>query len=82
MVPLDPEFRQDTLAQRIVLGAVEGDRVRLHGAILAALELHTPAVAMADIFAPALRTASDRHGIRCRDLIARAIRDQLGSTRP
>ena len=37
------------------MGAAQQDRVRLHGAILAALELHPPHVAVARIFAPALR---------------------------
>jgi hypothetical protein len=28
---LDPEFGQDVLARRIVMGAAQQDRVRLHG---------------------------------------------------
>jgi hypothetical protein len=79
---LDPEFRQHTLAERIVRGAVEGDPVRLHGAILAALELHAAPVALADIFRPALRAAHQRHGADCRDVIAQAISDQLRSGLP
>ena len=81
MVPLDPEFTQAVLAQRIVKGAAEQDHVRLHGAILAALELHPPAVAIAGIFAPALRAAEQVHGQPCRHAIADAIRRQLAAGR-
>jgi hypothetical protein len=76
---LDPEFGQAALAQRIVMGAAQEDRVRLHGAILAALELHPPHVAVAGIFAPALREAGRAHGGGCRRMIAGAIREQLDS---
>lgn len=79
MAPLDPEFGQAALAQRIVRGAAENDPVRLHGAILAALELHPPADAVAGIFAPAMREAGRTHGHSCRERIAAAIRDHLGS---
>ena len=82
MAPLDPEFTQAVLAQRIVKGAAEQDPVRLHGAILAALELHPPAVAVAGIFAPALRAAGQAHGQPCRRMIAHAIRKQLDAGRP
>jgi cytochrome c-type biogenesis protein CcmH/NrfG len=58
---LDPEFGQAVLAQRIVMGAAQEDRARLHGAILAALELHPPHVAVASILAPALREAGRAH---------------------
>jgi hypothetical protein len=78
MAPLDPEFGQAALAQRIVRGAAENDPVRLHGAILAALELHPPADAVAGIFAPAMREAGRTHGHSCRERIAAAIRDHLG----
>jgi hypothetical protein len=77
VAPLDPEFRQSALAERIVRGAAENDPVRLHGAILAALELHTPAQAVAGIFAPAMREAGRTHGKSCRQRIAAAIRDHL-----
>ncbi|HEY3766041.1 MAG TPA: hypothetical protein VGL44_12865 [Gaiellales bacterium] len=78
MAPLDPEFAQAALVQRIVRGAAEDDPVRLHGAILAALDLHPPGVAVAGIFAPALREAGRNHGHPCRSRIAAAIRDHLG----
>lgn len=82
MAALDPEFGQDVLAQRIVMGAAQRDSVRLHGAILAALELHPPNVAVARIFAPALREAGRLHGRACRRMIAAAIRDQLDAAAP
>jgi hypothetical protein len=82
MAALDPEFGQDVLAQRIVMGAAQQDRVRLHGAILAALELHPPHVAVARIFAPALREAGRTHGHGCRRMIASAIREQLEAGSP
>ena len=77
MAPLDPEFGQAALAQRIVRGAAENDPVRLHGAILAALELHPPAEAVSGIFAPAMREAAREHGPTCRGRIAAAIGDHL-----
>jgi len=77
MAPLDPEFGHAALAQRIVRGAAENDPVRLHGAILAALELHPPADAVARIFAPAMREAGRTHGHSCRQRIAAAVRDHL-----
>ena len=79
MAPLEPEFGQDALAKRIVMGAAEDDRVRLHGAILAALELHPRGVVVAGIFAPALREAGRAHGRACRRMIADAIGDQLAA---
>jgi hypothetical protein len=78
MAPLDPEFGQVALAERIVRGAAENDPVRLHGAIIAALELHPPAEAVNAIFAPALHEAGRTHGPSCRQRIAAAVRDHLG----
>jgi hypothetical protein len=84
MAALDHEFTHAVLAQRIVRGAAERDPVRLHGAILAALELHPQGVAVASIFAPALREAGRVHGQACRRAVAAAIREQLktGPQRP
>jgi hypothetical protein len=81
VTPLDPEFARHVLAQRIVKGAAERDAVRLHGAILAALELHPEDVALRAIFAPALRTAQREHGRHCRHAVAMAIRDHLAAAR-
>ena len=51
---LEPEFRADALRERIVLGTRETDYVRLHGAIVAAAELHPFSVALESIYLPAL----------------------------
>lgn len=77
MAPLDPEFGQAALAGRIVRGAAENDPVRLHGAILAALELHPAAEAVTGIFALALPEGGRTHGHPCRRRIAAAIREHL-----
>jgi hypothetical protein len=79
MAPLDPEFDHAVLAERIVRGAAENDPVRLHGAILAALELHPPVEALLGIFAPAMQNAGRAHGPSCRQRIAAAIGEHLGS---
>lgn len=70
------EFHHDALIERIVRGAVDDDPVRLHGAIFAALEIHGPASAHADVFTQALGAVhelrSDRRGV-----VAAAIRQHL-----
>jgi hypothetical protein len=77
MAPLDPEFGHAVLAERIVRGAAEDDPVRLHGAILAALELHSPVEAVLGIFAPAMHEAGRTHGRSCRQRVAAAICEHL-----
>jgi hypothetical protein len=57
---LPVEFRHAALIERIVRGAVERDSVRLHGAVVAALEIHGPASAGKNIFEPALQAVSNR----------------------
>lgn len=52
------EFSPAELAQRIVRGALERDPVRLHGAIVAALEIHGLDAAERDVFAPARAAAA------------------------
>ena len=69
---LDADFTQAALIERIVRGGLTGDRVRLHGAIVAALEIHGRLVADREVFAPALRVALE-HSIECRDIVAGAI---------
>ena len=76
-VPVDPDFRRPALVDRIVRGATEPDPVRLHGAIVAALELYSREEALRGVFVPALRRARREHGREGRDRAAAAIRDQL-----
>ena len=54
---LPTDFQPSVLVERIILGAVRSDPVRLHGAIVAALEIHGPANARQDVFAPAIAAA-------------------------
>ena len=77
-MPVDPEFRRPALVDRIVRGTTESDRVRLHGAIVAALELYGREDALREVFVPALRRIRREHGRAARDRASAAIRDQLG----
>jgi hypothetical protein len=67
------------LAVSIVRGAAEGDLVRLHGAVLSALERHDGGHVITNVFMPALRIAEVVYGNRCRDVVAEAIRAQITS---
>jgi hypothetical protein len=77
-MPVDPEFRRPALVDRIVRGTTEPDRVRLHGAIVAALELYGRDDALREVFVPALRRIRREHGRAARDRASDAIREQLG----
>ena len=77
-MPVDPEFDRPTLVERIVRGATEPDPVRLHGAIVAALELYGRDDALREVFVPALRQIRVEHGRAARNRASAAIRDQLG----
>jgi hypothetical protein len=76
-VSVDPEFRRFALAERIVRGALEPDLVRLHGSIVAALEIYGREAALREVFVPALRRARIERGRAGRAPAASAIRDQL-----
>ena len=65
-----------SLALQIARGAGEGDRVRLHGAITAALDLYPPVVAVAYVFIPALGIALRGYGDAGRKTVVEAIRHQ------
>ncbi len=73
---LPPEFQPAELSARIVLGAVDADPVRLHGAITAALEIHGTYTARHVIFAAALEDAAD-HSPEARVAVAVAIHRHL-----
>jgi hypothetical protein len=77
MVPVDPDFRRSALAARIVRGALEPDLVRLHGSIVAALEIYGREAALREVFVPALRLARIERGRAGREQAALAIRAQL-----
>jgi hypothetical protein len=76
-MPVDPDFRRPALVDRIVRGAAERDLVRLHGAIVATLELHGRDDALRGVFVPALRRLRREHGRGLRTVAADAISDQL-----
>jgi hypothetical protein len=66
------------LVERIVRGALEGDPVRLHGAIFAALEIHGPTDARRHVFGRALG-AVRMSCTDCEAAAAAAIRDHLAA---
>jgi hypothetical protein len=72
------EFQPSALVERIILGAVSSDPVRLHGAIVAALEIHGTHQARTDVLAPALAAAHDR-GAEVSGSVAAAIRSHLAA---
>jgi hypothetical protein len=72
---LPNEFQPSALVERIVLGAIQADQVRLHGAIVAALELHG-AAANRDVFSPALSEARE-HSVGVGESVAAAIDSHL-----
>jgi hypothetical protein len=71
--PLPDEFQPSALVERIILGAIQADQVRLHGAIVAALELYGVDDARRDVFAAALDEAA-ACSPAVRDAVAAAIR--------
>jgi hypothetical protein len=73
---LPMEFRHAALIDRIVRGAVDDDPVRLHGAIVAALEIHGAASAHDDVFAHALGAVGERRS-ECRPMVAAAIQEHV-----
>lgn len=77
-MPVDPDFRRPALVDRIVRGTTEPDPVRLHGAIVAALELYGRDDALREVFVPALRRIRIEHGRPARNRASAAMGDQLG----
>lgn len=70
------EFKPPALIERILAGGIDADPVRLHGAIVAAFEIHGRRGARRDVLFPAI-VAARRLDHDARDSIARAIRDHL-----
>jgi hypothetical protein len=73
---LPEEFEPSALVDRIILGAVDADQVRLHGAIVAALEIHGDDAGL-EVFTPALAAARE-HSSGVRDSVAAAIHSHVG----
>jgi hypothetical protein len=73
---LPAEFLPAALVRHIVRGAAEDDPVRLHGAIVASLEIHGEESSQTRIFGPALDAAGGR-GPECRRAVTRAIAAHL-----
>lgn len=73
---LPSEFKPPELIARILAGGADSDPVRLHGAIVAAVEIHGWEGARRNVLDPAIAAARclDR---TARDTIAHAIRDHL-----
>lgn len=70
------EFKPAALIARILAGGADADPVRLHGAIVAAFEIHGRRGARRDVLDPAI-TASRGLDDAARDTIAHAIHDHL-----
>jgi hypothetical protein len=78
MSRLPTEFQPSAFVERIILSAVSSDPVRLHGAIVAALEIYGTHQARTDVFAPALAAAHD-HGAEVSGSVAAAIHSHVAS---
>jgi hypothetical protein len=73
---LPTEFRPPALIARILAGGADDDPVRLHGAIVAAFEIHGRCGARSEVLDPAI-AAAGRLDSSSRDAIAQAIHDHL-----
>jgi hypothetical protein len=73
---IDFEFSAAALGRRIVWGALEQDAVRLHGAIVAAFEIHGFDGARRDVF-PHSRRLAEAFSPDCHAAVAEAIASHL-----
>ncbi|HEY3766162.1 MAG TPA: hypothetical protein VGL44_13480 [Gaiellales bacterium] len=73
------EFLPDALIAGILSGATTADPVRLHGAIVAAFEIHGRSGARRDVLFPALTAARELDPAACA-AVRTAIRDHLVHT--
>lgn len=69
-------FRPRDLRAGVIAGALEDDPVRLHGSVVAALDLHPASIALGEVFAPAV-AALDQMGIDPADRARVAITAHL-----
>jgi len=72
----------DWLARRIVDGAKRGDMVRMHGAIVATLELYSPSEATMLVFEPALAELTGDAHYAASVAVTRQLGDYTASATP
>lgn len=73
---LEVGFRPRDLRAGVIAGALEDDPVRLHGSVVAVLDLHPASIALGEVFTPAV-AALDQMGIDPADRARAAIAAHL-----